>query len=96
MISISETIIRPFVQHSESFARFVFDLFAPFCHKMFGVLVLLWFVIFLYNVVVVCKLDVKDLFKKMIVFCIVGTALAHKEISTGIMYTSRLSFLLYI
>ena len=79
MISISETIIRPFVQHSESFAKFVFDLFAPFCHKMFGVLVLLWFVIFLYKVVVVCKLDLKDLFKKMIIFCIVGTALSSQR-----------------
>lgn len=79
MISISETIIRPFVQHSESFSRFVFDLFAPFCQKMFGALVLLWFAIFLYNVVVMCKLDIKDLFKKMIIFCIVGTALSSQR-----------------
>jgi type IV secretory pathway VirB6-like protein len=79
VISISETIIRPFAEHSESFAKSVFNLFAPFCHKMFGVMVLLWFVIFLYNVVVICKLDLKDLFKKVIIFCIVGTALNSQK-----------------
>lgn len=73
-------IIEPIIKHADAFSKAAFGVFAPFCFNIFASFILLWFLLILYNAIFLSRLDLEEIFKKIVIFSIVGAALsAHKN-----------------